>query len=180
MTDIKPGYTRVSEILKQWHKFQHIHPDVLKNKQELGTSVHQAIKADNDGIYMPISDKAEGYLESYMKWKAVYKPSYVEMENRYYDDKLKITGQIDAIVETNGERILIDFKTSAQPDHKTWPLQGTFYHMMVSHEMKNLYNTVFFMQLMKDGSMPTVHQYDSSKYISVCTSALITYRHFNS
>jgi hypothetical protein len=186
MQDIKPGYTRVSEILSQWDRFGNIDPEVLKRKAALGIYVHEAIHADNEGIYAPLSEKAEPYFESYLKWKKLMKPSYIWMEKRFYDDTWMITGQIDGLLKTDIGSMIIDFKTSASASPKYWILQAGFYHMLYSQIPVNqtqdyLCSNVIFLQLDKYGDMPQVHKFEITRdVIDTCKSCVRTYRHFNS
>ena len=183
MEPIKKDYTRVTQILSKWKDFSHIPQKVFENKSNIGTKVHQAIHADHQGIYMPLSDSEKGYFESYLMWKEAMKPSYVEMEQRIYDDRLMITGQVDAVLNQHDKNMIIDFKTSAQVDRKFWILQGAFYHLLYRDNRKDISisDEVLFIHLDKEGKMPTVHSYPITpeEYI-VCMSCINVYRHFYS
>ena len=183
MEDIKPGYTRISSILAQWDKFGHIDKAVLENKAALGTRVHDAIKNVHSGIYTPLDDAANGYFESFLKWQKETKIEIVSSEERFYCDKLMITGQVDALAAIPGEEkfVLIDFKTSAQESPKMWPLQGGFYYYLASLSGKTLSTRILFVKLDKMGNLPSIYEYEFTKSLwNVCIAAWTCYRHLNS
>lgn len=180
---IKEGYTRVSAILSQWDRFGHIDQEIVARKADIGTEVHDAIKADYEGIYRPLSEKAEPYFESFLSWQKESKVVFSDVEQRLYDDALKITGAMDAIAVFPGssERVLIDFKTSANEDKKFWPLQAGFYSMLARANQIDISNRVVFVKLSRDGSLPKVCEYIiDDQILLVCMSALNTYRYINS
>lgn len=181
MEEIKEGYLRVSEILSQWDRFGHISKDVLQKKQRIGTEVHEAISSFTNMAFIPVSEEAEGYFESFLKWQKESGFKLVHSEERFYCDKLKITGKIDAVAESKtGERFLIDYKTSASKDAKIWPLQGCLYHYLATVNKITLSNRFFFVQLFKDGSTAIAHEFVISNTIAnVCKAALLTYRYLN-
>lgn len=179
---IREGYTRVTEIFRQWDRFGNICPDVLARKAELGTNVHHAIKAHFEGIFYPLSDKESLYFDSFVRWHKLTNPTFHDVEFRMYDDNLMITGAIDALVtlQNSNELILVDYKTSASADHKFWPLQAGFYHMLVKDSGRPISDRVLFIQLDKEGKMPKVHEYFITPTImAVCLASLATYRYLN-
>ena len=183
MNDIKPGYTRVSKILQQWDKFGHIEKSVLEAKAYLGTGVHNHIQNRCDGI-MTIPDLWEGgYVESWEAWIATTNPVFVHTELRLYDDLLKITGAIDAIIQFPGSEdlVIVDYKTSAAASPKIWPLQGHFYHYLCKANNINVGKRILFLQLKKNGKIPKVHEYEDDRSImDICMSAYYCYRYLNS
>lgn len=178
MDEIKKGYTRISSILQQWDTFGHIDKTMLMNKAELGTRVHEAIDSHHKGLFVPLDDKANWYFESYMRWEKSVKPKLVRNEERYYCDKLMITGQIDALIEIPGETkpVLVDYKTSANESAKMWPLQACFYHYLVTQSGLDISDRLIFMKLDKTGAMPKLFEYKYSKQLwHVCEAAWLTY-----
>jgi len=182
MEDIKPGYTRVSEILSQWDRFGHIDKEVLQRKAQIGTNVHKAIE-DHHNDMCPILEKAEeGYFESYKKWFESTNPQILNLEKRFYSDSMMITGQVDAIIRFphSEDSILVDFKTSASESPKIWPLQAGFYRMLAEENNLVLSDRLIFLRLKRDGQAAHVHEYVYSKSLHrICISALVCYRHLN-
>lgn len=180
---IREGYTRVTEILRQWDTFGHIDKDVLERKQEIGTNVHSAIKAHFEGIYFPLSEVEQPYFDSFMVWHDFTCPKIIESEERLYDDSLMITGAIDALIKFPHERetVLVDFKTSASPNQKMWTLQAGFYSMLAKNNGKSISNRVLFLQLNPKGKMGKIHEFEITEYVTqTCLAALKTYRYLNS
>lgn len=178
---IKPGYIRVSEILGQWDRFGAIDKQVLEAKAQLGTAVHEAIKAHQECIHLGVPENAFGYFESYLKWYEVTKPQIKPME-RLYCDKLMITGELDALVSFvgGGMPIIVDWKCTAAIDDLHWQLQGCWYHYLCQANSIEVDDRILFVQLQKDGSAPKVREYKRSSHLmNVCMSAYICYRYLN-
>ena len=183
MEQIKAGYTRVSSILQQWDTFGHIDKTTLLSKAELGTRVHEAIDSHHKGLYMPLDDKANWYFESFVRWEKSIKPKIVRNEERYYCDKMMITGQIDALMEIPGESkpVLVDYKTSACESAKMWPLQACFYHYLVEKAGIDVSDRMLFVQLDRHGELPKVHEYMYTKQLwNICQAAWLTYTYLKS
>ena len=183
MSEIIEGYTRVSQIIGQWNQFAHIDPDVLANKCRIGTEVHEKIAAECEGIFIESSEDTKGYVGSWLKWVKRYNEEgeYVATEQRYYCDELMITGAVDAIIEIGDLTVIVDYKTSAKANPKTWALQGAFYHYLVNKNREGTTDPyVWFIQLKKDGSKAKeIEVHCTEDLWEVAKSALHTYRYFN-
>lgn len=176
---IKPGYTRVSEILGQWPQFEGVKPEVLAKKCALGTEVHEAIMGFHNDIHLPVGEDAQGYYDSFMKWHILCKYP-MQSIGRLYCETLKITGEIDAIIKVGEAWCLVDWKTCATANEKMWKLQGQFYQYLMKANGHELSTAFYFVKLDKDGGMPTVKVYESSKEImNVCMSAYICHKYLN-
>lgn len=200
MDPIKPGYSRVTDILSLWNTnvvneegdivakiFQGskipIDIEILENKGNIGTNVHTAIDAYlTEGLEIPLRIPERGYFDSFHKWYKETGCEVVENEKRYYCDKLMITGAIDALVRLPGEEdlILVDFKTSASESPKIWPLQATFYHYLVSQTGIKLSPRLIFLKLDKHGEDPVVCEYTySTQLLQVCKAAWVCHQYAN-
>ncbi|MBE3085172.1 MAG: PD-(D/E)XK nuclease family protein [Bacteroidetes bacterium] len=182
MEDIKKGYTRVSNIVGQWNKFDKIDKDVLANKCAIGTRVHEAIDADCKGAYLPLDEPDSLYFESYEKWKNQTAFSIVKNEERYYCDSLMITGKPDAIIKMPNEEglVVIDYKTCISEYKKDWQLQGCFYHYLASKNGIELSPRMLFIKLDKTGELPKVYEYTYTKQLwQICVCAYNCYRYNN-
>jgi hypothetical protein len=162
-------YARVSEILAQLGGFSDIDPIVLAKKQQIGTSVHEAIKNDIENGLCPDfpqePNRCFPYFTSYIKWKEKTGPIFRESETRYFCDKKSITGQIDALIEMNDSVYLVDFKTSAIPDPQKWPLQAHLYYYLLIQNGKEVSKKFIFLQLAKNGFYPTAYIYNYDENI---------------
>lgn len=179
---IRPGFIRVSEILGQWNRFEGINKDVLHAKAELGTAVHEAIKAHQECIHLAVPENAFGYFESYLKWLETASP-LIHPGERLYCNKLKITGELDALVTFAGDKsspVIVDWKCTAAIDDLHWQLQGCWYHYLCQANSIEVNDRILFVQLQKDGSAPKVREYKRSSHLmNVCMSAYICYRYLN-
>lgn len=119
-------YDRVTTILSAFTNYDHIDPEVLKRKAEIGTSVHSSIEAYNKNLGMIIeNDEVMPYLDSFLKWKKINNKIIIS-EERLICPELKITGQIDMIMEVEGKNVIFDVKTSTTM-HRHYELQLSAY-----------------------------------------------------
>lgn len=69
---------------------------------ERGTNIHEYTQAIDENI-LSIDDFKDnellGYIESYVRWKKIYKPVYSGIEKIVYSLQLKIAGTIDRILD---------------------------------------------------------------------------------
>jgi hypothetical protein len=183
-SDIKPGYTRVSEILSQWDRFGGIKREILEAKIQVGISIHNAIHAESKDMYISVKPERKGYMESFYKWRDLTNAEFVEDANelRLYCDKLMITGCVDAVMKMKGSNklFIVDFKTSASVDRKIWALQGQFYHYLALQNGYDLEDRFIFLQLHKDGTTARCEEFDVTRVqLGLCMSALSLYRYLH-
>lgn len=184
---IKPGYARISDILRPWINFEKIPPEVLEHKRIIGTQVHEAIYLYNECLpQMCFSSDAEGYFDSYLEWTSDSKAKIIQSEQRLYDDQLKITGKYDSLVKfpDEDEYVMVDWKTSSSFTRETgitWHLQGTFYHYLLQYnDVPNISNRFLFIQLDPKGKRPKVREFEYTvEMIGNCMAALQVYRLYN-
>ncbi len=200
MSEIKSGYTRISEILARLKDLTKINKLVLHEKANIGTEVHSNIHSELVGCptmfdEFPIrhhmtgqilfdkqgnerwEKRGVGYFRSWTEWQNKVNPQYLIMEDRYYDDELMITGQVDAVAVIDGQVSLLDYKCSYSPDLIVWPMQAHFYWYLLHKNGIEISNKFVFLQLKKDGSYPTVHEFIFDKNIlSRCIEETI--KHF--
>lgn len=182
MADILPGYVRVSEVLAQWKLLDHIPPNILQKAAERGTHIHQEIYLWSQGL----ATSQEPMFYSYQCWMAATDAVPFVTEYRVYDDNLKVTGCIDALMDLgDGHFTLVDYKTSANEDPKMWPLQGAFYHYLIKNNLRfnspyKLSDEVLFLKLDREGKAPKEYRYKvTDALLNVCLSALNCYRYLN-
>lgn len=181
---IKPGYVRVSQVLKKYTSFGHIDPEVLDAKARLGEIVHQAITDDCTGEFPLLSDKKQvGYYLSFAKWKEAMCPTFYQMETRYYDDDLKLTGEVDAVIRPlrSKDLVLIDYKCSASANHEYFSRQATLYYHLLQVNKVNVVPYFLWIQLDRNGKLPKVHKYYlTDKMLSECIQDVKDYWKENS
>jgi hypothetical protein len=144
---------RVSEVLEFFKDFSGIDPQVLAEKQQIGTNVHACIKAYYEGIPLFPEGREEGYFQSFIKWQDSHKLTPTHLETRYHGSQYfeSLNGQIDAVMPFKSGPTLIDFKTSHNPDFLCWPLQGYFYNRLLSQNNIHTESHVLFLKLHKEG-----------------------------
>lgn len=166
MSEIKPGYRRVTEIIAPFTGIEFVDEEVLKKAADRGTSVHTYIEMYLNGMdwkHEHIPEEVLPYFISFKEWAK--KNPFINMdlnnktlEQRFYCDDLKITGQVDLMVRTDEMTVLIDFKTSSKPSI-SWKLQGAAYKYLVDKNHIFRPTDVIFIHLQKDGSCAIEHYF---------------------
>lgn len=104
----------VTQILQQLTDFSRVPPDVLAAKAALGTRVHAACEYDDEGDLDESSVDAdvEPYLQGYRRFLADTRARVVCNEQRVWHATYRYAGTLDRVMIIDGERWLIDIKTS--------------------------------------------------------------------
>lgn len=85
------------------------------SKAGLGTSVHAALEALVQGTVPDLADfdeSARGYVTAICSWWLSDQPELVDQEFIVAHPELDYAGRVDLLCEINGERWLVDLKTS--------------------------------------------------------------------
>lgn len=170
----RKSYLRVTHILYQFSGMQNINADVLAHAAERGTKVHKICEGIMAGLgEIGVDEETWGYVESFKKWwnQSI---EIVEMEKRFWDDEICLTGQVDLIIRTPEGLDIVDLKTSSQPS-KTWPAQGSAYAYLAKKSGYDI-KKVIFLHLNKHGKEPKIHDYpiDDSFFLAIYR----VYKHF--
>ncbi len=154
-------YARVSEVLQPLVDFGGADPEVVAKKATVGTNVHEAINEELGGGFPVLGAKERGYFKSWQKWNSILKPAFLETEMRYYDDKLRLTGCIDGLIQLQGEKeaTLIDYKTSVQESPIVWPMQAHLYHHLLINAGKEIAPKFIFLKLDRYSELPKAFVY---------------------
>lgn len=108
----------VTQLLKPiGTDFSMIRPDVLENKRQLGTVVHEACEYDDDGDLHEESLPAVvvPYVTAWRRFRSDTGATILANELQLVHEALRFAGTIDRMAEIDGERWLLDIKTSAEP-----------------------------------------------------------------
>lgn len=160
-------------MLYPFSGMKHIPQSYLDAAAERGSKVHEAILALEQGIGLAeLNKNYEGYFSSYQKWAPG--KDFLPVPDRFYDDDLLITGEIDAIVRENDTLVLVDYKTSSK-ESKTWPLQASAYSYMAKKSGFNI-SKIQFIKLDKEGNEPIIFEYTED--METFKKVLFTYKLF--
>ena len=91
-----------------------VDPYVLSAAANRGTAVHEAIE---NWLHYGIEDvppSYTGYLDAFIKFWKEYKPTLIVAEYRMYHKYLRYAGTCDLLLDIDGERWLVDNKTSSR------------------------------------------------------------------
>jgi CRISPR/Cas system-associated exonuclease Cas4 (RecB family) len=170
----RENYLRVTHMLWPFSGLQSIDADIVAHAAERGTRVHKVCEGIVKGLgEVGVDDEIWGYVESFKKWWALGH-KVVLIENRFWDDELKITGQIDFMLDTPEGLVVADLKTSSQPS-KTWPVQASAYAYLAKNSGYDV-KKALFIHLNKHGKEPKIYEYPIN--ISFFFAVLSVYKHF--
>ena len=163
----KKKYLRVTQILSPFSGLQNIKQHILDNAARRGTKVHKVCEGIVLGIgEIDVDEEIKGYIESFKKWweKGV---EIIEMEKRFWDKKLCLTGQIDFIIKTEEGLVIVDIKTSSKPS-KTWKAQGSAYAYLAKNAGYDI-KKIKFLHLNKHGKEAKIYEYpiDDSFFLAI-------------
>lgn len=183
MEIIKPGYTRVTEILSPYNDFSRVPPQILKNKQVIGQLTHDFCEAYVlDLLIEPIPEEIKFYFDCFKNWFDFTVDKVINAEERLYSQQYYITGKYDALVRLRGskETVLLDYKTCFATS-KTWQLQTAAYDILLQEDRGLKVDRRCALKLDGKGASLklieyTDHQGDREMFLNVLRS----YRFFNS
>ena len=170
----RENYLRVTTALYPFSGLQHIDPEVLAHAAERGTKVHKTCEGIVAGLgELGVDEETWGYVESFKKWWDTG-IDVVEMEMRFWDDELHLTGQVDFIINTPEGLAIVDIKTSSRPS-KTWEAQGSAYAYLAKNSGYDI-KKIYFLHLNKHGKPAKLIEYpvDDSFFLAVFR----VYKHF--
>lgn len=157
MNEIKEGYTRVSDVLSPFSGLSNVPESVLNYAADRGTRAHIAIDSIIHGCGIFPEDDILGYIESFKPW--FVGKTFIDTPDRFYlDSPMKLTGECDAIYQSDDGLVLVDFKTPAK-ESKTWRLQGSCYSYMAKKSGFDI-KRIEFVRLRKDGKPAVVYNYE--------------------
>lgn len=95
--------------------------EIVKKAGEEGTRIHEAIEQILKGFQVNWMDEEGNAFYNLTEWQMIckfmdfystYKPKIIHIEQQIVSDELRVGGTIDFVCEINGEKWLIDFKSS--------------------------------------------------------------------
>lgn len=161
MSEIKPGFFRVTDVLKHLNNFDHIDPHVLQRAADRGKRVHDLCEKHNlDLPTEKIDEDCKNYFENFKEWHKNSIKEVLHTEMRVYSNTRKLTGQIDmiAIIKGDTKPSLIDIKTPLNPSI-TWQLQTAAYKLILDESLNIQVERRLCLLLPKYGTNVRVHEY---------------------
>lgn len=181
--EIKEGYIRVTELLSPWKDLSMIPPQLLEEKAQIGTNVHEAIATHSLGIpTKDLTERENKYFSSYHKWNEKEKPEFFLREERFYDEELMLTGQIDAIVQFPEENVptIVDFKCTASASKKHWSIQLGWYYLLARKNGIPVQRKAFCVQLNDKDKEPKIFTcLIENALLDICKALYQSYIFFN-
>jgi hypothetical protein len=155
---IKPGYSRITDIVSDKEALMKIKPDVLENARQRGTRVDRMCKAYVLGLPVIIEKEEDDLLfKSFQLWADDKMPD-LQVATRLYDEQLMLTGEPDILWDNKGCMTVIDIKATAQAS-VTWALQGSAYAYLEAQNGLQI-DCIQFLRLKKDGKKPCEYEYE--------------------
>lgn len=105
-----------TEILSPLHQsYKSISPGVLELAANRGKAVHEATELIDMGEEPEVPFEIAGYIEAYIDFLSVYRPTWIEIESIVYNEAEGYIGTLDRLgYFSNDDRLnLVDIKTSA-------------------------------------------------------------------
>ena len=108
----------VTELLAPLHKsYLKVNPSILEYAANRGKAVHSALESYDLGCELEATPETAPYLQAYLDWAQVYKPTWVAVEKIVYNGDFcygDYIGTVDRIGYFNGGKKLnvVDIKTS--------------------------------------------------------------------
>lgn len=183
MEILKPGYTRVTEVLSPYNDFSKVPPQTLANKQRIGTLTHDFCEAYVlDLLIEPVPDEIKNYFDCFTHWFDFTVDKVINAEERLYSDEWYITGKYDALVQLKGssEIVLLDYKTCLATS-KTWQLQTAAYGILLLEDRNLQIDRRCALKLDGKGASAKLIEYtDHERDRAMFLNVLRTHRFFNS
>lgn len=186
---IANGYSRVTSVLgwlnsawkEYWWKkvgFEEAER-VSRESQEFGKKVHKLLETylihsrvlDRDGT------KEEQCAITILDWLSNNQVKPLELEVEVKDPSLKLIGHFDLLAEINGEKYVIDYKTSKKVD-RSYALQLAAYAHLIKKTLKIDANKGIVLRVDKETAELEVVQYDNLKPYWIIFKAGLTFFKF--
>ena len=169
-----------TEVIAPWTDFSKIPSDVLQRAADRGTSVHAACTTFAMGLpVISLSYDLAGYFDSYRKWFDQIVAEVIMVEERLFDEANGYCGQIDLLVNTKqDEVILVDLKTPIALS-RSWRVQLASYQHLL--EMNGYHpDRCGSLRLSPDGKTPKMDFYEGSaaQDFNIFLHCLNAYRYF--
>jgi hypothetical protein len=171
----RPRVTRILQEAGLVSDFSTVPPAVLEAAQRRGTAVHEAMESLAYGYEVELDEKHGGYLRAAECFLKDYALECVVAEYEVTHTVWNYVGHLDYVGWFQGERILLDWKTSGALELRPVSIQLAAYRMAweVQRPKEPIAKT-WSVQLRKDGTYKR-HELNSRKWDHVFHAACVIY-----
>lgn len=176
-------YPRVTEILRPFTSYEFVPKKILENAKTRGTVVHALCAGIAKGNWIPesmVAEELQGYVKSFKQWAEAQVDKFVIVEQRFLDEHLLYTGQVDFVVKSkDGELYLVDLKTGSKPQ-KTHKVQMAAYENLLGKANIRIKGAML-VYLSREGEFPEIDMIEESDFMPhyhCFLSALDCYNYF--
>lgn len=123
----------------------------LNNAADRGTRIHRATEQIDRFGSCEVTEDIEPYLRAYIQFLRDYKPKWERIEHAMYHPELLYAGTLDRLGVIDGERYVVDIKSTSKVETPLVTAQVNAYAMM-SDTAGMPVSKVAVLQLKKDGT----------------------------
>lgn len=146
-------FPSVSEILRfiTREMYENVHQYTLDNAADRGKRVHKACEDLDRCGKAQIDTDIRPYVQAYVNFLKEYQPEWAQIEYACWHPEMRYAGTLDRYGTVNGERYIIDLKTTAtlHTNRNTAQLNG--YDKLAAANGLNV-DKLAILQLKKDGT----------------------------
>jgi len=158
--NLKPGMV-VDEVNKPLilREAKSAHKKVSSDAASIGTVAHDWLESYIKAVLSkgiiplpssPINPEVRRGVNEVMEWIKNNDVKFISSERKVYSKKHQFAGTLDAEAEVNGERSIIDFKTSSGV-YPEYFLQTAAYAKALEEETGNIYSQMIIVRIPKSG-----------------------------
>lgn len=167
LRNLKPGMPldeiEITTLANQMKRAHRVHAD---RAADIGSLAHlyieNAIKyklgLNLASPVLPVNEEAKNCINAFSQWVATNNVKWVASEAKIYSKTSNYAGTLDIDAEINGERCIVDIKTS----NGIWPeylLQTAAYQYAREEELGIKYDARWILRIPKDGGVIEARRY---------------------
>ncbi len=178
---ILPGYTRVTEPLDGFSKYDMIPEEVLEKAADRGRRIHKYCEMYSQGLFYNVDDDCRNQMMCFEKWFDENVVKVIFCEKRIYHPIYMLTGCVDmlAILKGDIQPSVIDIKSTCNT-YKSWSLQTAAYQMLLQDILEIKPISRIAINLPKTGNSIKVLEYGNyDEDIRLYLNCLELYRFLN-
>ena len=127
----------------------------LDQAAERGTEVHKACELLDKYGKVECDEEYLGYVKAYIKFLKEHKPEWEKIEWAAYNPELRYAGTIDRWGTVDGEKCIVDIKTSYQIQKVLYGAAQNLYRLMCNSQGVQV-DRLLILHLQKDGTYKLV------------------------